>query len=80
MTFRAVLARPQENAIQDHMEIGSHLPCLLCLDPLCTYMELFMYTKRAIIDISSSYDFNECTHQNQSWVAKLVVTPFEFQW
>lgn len=58
-SFRVVVARPQESSIsRPHGNwISSASP--LCLDPVYTYMELFVCTKRAIIDINSPYNFNE---------------------
>lgn len=70
-SFRAVLARPQENSVsRPH---GNWISCAspLCQDPGYMYVELFMCTKRAIIEISSSYILMKCPHQNQSWVTSL---------
>lgn len=70
-SFRAVLARLQENSIsRPH---GNWMSCAspLCQDPSYMYMELFMCTKRAIIEITPSCILMKCPHQNQSWVTSL---------
>lgn len=58
-SFRIVLARPQKNSTS-----RMHGNCIsfdspLCLYPVSMYMELFMCTIKAIIEISSFYHFNE---------------------